>query len=354
VDRGTRCPSLLTPAKAKEEGRITGIPARCTPRGDAPLSSKSVFRGPPIGQGEGPLAGFSPFLTPRPISGQTGRIVIDCHVHLQPERLAVAIRRFFESHMSSDLVYSLDRIETLDRLHRAGINIVWNLPYAHKPGVADSLNEGMAAITNSHATHSVALVTGCTVHASDPKPGDLIRKAAESHGARVCKLHVSVGGYSITDPLLHDVWETAAAMEMPVVVHVGNAVSGLTEPGELDDLGQVAGRHPGTRIIAAHGGHPVCERLWPMMDELANLYADLTPVISEPVRVPVQLLEAHPDRFLFGSDAPNTELTVERQIQWLRGLGLTQPTLTRIEMQNALELVPIDGFGPSSPYESTQ
>jgi uncharacterized protein len=268
--------------------------------------------------------------------------VIDCHTHLQPERLAAAIRRFFETHMSSGLVYSLDRIETLDRLHGAGIDVVWNLPYAHKPGVAASLNEGMAVITSSHATHPITLVTGCTVHPGDPNPGDLIRRAAELHGARVCKLHVSVGGYAIDDPGLDEVWEAAAALGMPVVVHAGNAVSGLTEPNELDDLGRVARRHPGTSIITAHSAHPVCEGLWPMMDELANLYADLTPVIYQPVQVPVDLIEAHPDRFLFGSDAPNTELTVEQQIDWLRGLGLTDPALARIEASNALGLVPVD------------
>ena len=97
-------------------------------------------------------------------------MIVDSHVHLMPDRLGRAIRSFFERHIDDQLAYPSDASVVLDRHGQAGASAVWNLPYAHKPGMADDLNAGMAEVAAAHAGHDVRLVTGCTVHPGDIDP----------------------------------------------------------------------------------------------------------------------------------------------------------------------------------------
>jgi len=53
-----------------------------------------------------------------------------------------------------------------------------------------------------------------------------------------------------------------------------------------------------------------------------HVYADLTPVIHRPVRPPAARLTALAGKLLFGSDAPNTGLTVTQLLDGLDGSGL--------------------------------
>jgi hypothetical protein len=53
-----------------------------------------------------------------------------------------------------------------------------------------------------------------------------------------------------------------------------------------------------------------------------NVYADLTPVLHHPVRPAAAQLTALAGQVLFGSDAPNTGLTVTQLLDGLAGLDL--------------------------------
>jgi hypothetical protein len=68
-------------------------------------------------------------------------VIVDTHTHLLPVRLAVAVRTFFEEHITSELAYPLDHRDALDQLHSQGVTAIWNLPYAHGPGIAGTACE---------------------------------------------------------------------------------------------------------------------------------------------------------------------------------------------------------------------
>ncbi len=53
-----------------------------------------------------------------------------------------------------------------------------------------------------------------------------------------------------------------------------------------------------------------------------NVYADLTPVLHQPVRPAAAQLTALAGKVLFGSDAPNTGLSVTQLLDGLAGLEL--------------------------------
>jgi predicted TIM-barrel fold metal-dependent hydrolase len=68
--------------------------------------------------------------------------------------------------------------------------------------------------------------------------------------------------------------------------------------------------HPAARIIIAHCGHTASDEALRLVAEHPGVHADLTPVLRQPVRPAPAALAAVAGKVLFGSDAPNTGLTV--------------------------------------------
>lgn len=266
-------------------------------------------------------------------------MIVDAHTHLLPERMATAVREFFKTHIPGPLAYPIDHRQVLDMLHGDGIATVWNLPYAHKPGVAATLNDTFAAISAALADHPVRVITGCTVHPGDPDPAQDLRHAVQGGGAQVCKLHCSVGEYQPDDPRLDPVWNQAGELGIPVTIHAGHGASGHTQAVELDPLDVVAKRHPNTTIIIAHFGHHGHERAVELMDRHPNVWADLTPVVFDHVPLTAMLATRLSDRLLFGSDAPNTGHPASRMLDYLRGLRLSPAVFEQITIHNATRLL---------------
>jgi uncharacterized protein len=237
--------------------------------------------------------------------------VVDAHVHLLPPRLQAAIRGFFDSHGidSGRFAYPADHGEICGRLAAEGVSEVWSLPYARRPGAAEDLNKAMASLA-ARRDGPVRVIGGCTVHPGDDQPLTLLRSAVEDMGLRVLKLHCSVGDFTPDDPRLDPVWAYAAEVALPVVLHAGHAPDGHTEAAELAPVAAVARRHPDARIIIAHCGHAASDVALRLVAEHPGLHADLTPVLHQPVRPDPAALAAVAGKVLFGSDAPNTGLSV--------------------------------------------
>lgn len=263
---------------------------------------------------------------------------VDCHTHLLPDRLAMAIRRFFAAQGVADFAYSLDHRSVLDRHHADGIDAVWNLPYAHKAGIASSLNESMLEVTAALADHAVAVVPGCTVHPADDDPTADFHTAIDA-GARVLKLHCSVGDYAPDDRRLAAVLDAAGARGVPVVIHAGHGVEGFTAADELGPVANALAEHHDTTIILAHFGHHAFDEAVALLEEHPNLVADLTPVVNSPVPITAAIADRFADRILFGSDAPNTGHAAGVLIDRLRTTGASDETLAAVLSGNARRLV---------------
>jgi uncharacterized protein len=163
------------------------------------------------------------------------------------------------------------------------------------------------------------VIGGCTVHPADDRPADLVRAAVQDLGLRVLKLHCSVGDFAADDRRLDPVWEYVSAVALPVVLHAGHAPDGHTEAAELAPVDTVARRHPEARIIIAHCGHTASDVALRLVAEHPWVHADLTPVLHQPVRPDPAALAAVAGKVLFGSDAPNTALTVSGLLAGLDG-----------------------------------
>lgn len=264
-------------------------------------------------------------------------MISDSHVHLLPPQLGRAVRRFFREHIPGPLAYPDDHQVVLAALAAVGVTEVWNLPYAHKPGVAASLNAASAHTATAGTTRSLRVVGAATVHPGDEDPAGLVNAAVVRLGLRVLKLHCSVGRFDADDPRLDPVWRVVVARSIPTVIHVGHHVSGETYAEELDALARVAQRFPDAPLIVAHCGHPATGRAVELLARHASVHADLTPRVHDQVAVADEILEAHPERFLFGSDAPNTAVTVERSLARLS--SVSDATRTAILSGNAARLL---------------
>ena len=267
--------------------------------------------------------------------------VVDAHVHLLPPRLQAAIRGFFDSHGidTGRFAYPADHGEVCERLAAEGVSEVWSLPYARRPGSAADLNASMAGLAAARRGGPVRVIGGCTVHPGDDQPVTLVRSAVEDLGLRVLKLHCSVGEFSPDDPRLDPVWGYAAEIALPVVLHAGHSPDGHTGEAELEPVAEVARRHPGARVIIAHCGHTASAAALRLVAGHEHVYADLTPVIHHPVRVPAAQLSALAGKLLFGSDAPNTGLTVTQLLDGLDGGQLPERAWAALTGGTARRLV---------------
>lgn len=262
--------------------------------------------------------------------------VVDSHVHLLPGRLGEKVRRFFLQGMAAaDFAYPTHHGVVLDRLAAEGVDVVWHLPYTHRPGVASGLNEAAATAADDAASGtgpgaSVTVVPGCTVHPDDDAPLDIVRRAVEDLGARVLKIHCSVGDHDSDHPALDPVWHYVSEVRLPTVVHVGHSVLGSTEGDELSPVDRTATRFPEAPVVLAHTAHPATAAALALLDAHPSVHADLTPVVRQQVDLDAEALERHADRLLFGSDAPNTAITAGAGLAHLRSLDLSPAALAAI------------------------
>lgn len=258
---------------------------------------------------------------------------IDAHVHGFPDRLARAVRDSLSR--AGSLTGSPLLPDLAADVKAQGFDAAWVLPYAHRAGVAESVNEWSAAAVARFPW----LVAGATFHPADPDNDRLVRRALVELGLRVVKLHCSVGGFVPTDPALTPLWETAARLRVPVVIHAGRRGPGETAADELDDLVPVLAAHPDLPMVLAHTGHPATARATALMERFANLYGDLTPVWHSPVALTAAGIERWAGRLLFGSDAPNNPVPAGEQAQRLAGLGVTAAALAQLMGGTAARLI---------------
>lgn len=269
-----------------------------------------------------------------------GMTVVDSHVHLLPGRLGQKVRAFFDAGVSSTftLAYPNDHPVVIDTLAREGVDAIWTLPYAHKAGVAEGLNAASAETVAQFAQSPVRVIGGLTIHPADENPVAIVRQAVDVLGLRVLKLHCSVGNFAVDDVRLEPVFTFASERHLPAVVHLGHNVNGRTDAEELPAIGEVADKFPGMPLILAHCGHHAAPEAIALMDLHPSLHADLTPVVTEHPTITAEHIARHPDRILFGSDCPNTTLSVTACIAWLTNMNVPQDVLQKVLGGNALRL----------------
>ena len=271
--------------------------------------------------------------------------LFDLHTHFLPPSVMAKVRAQFDSAgpligRTWPLHYRADDESLARMLRDLGVRRWTALPYAHRPGMADWLNDwaqGYAARTPE------ALLCGTFY----PEPEAAAYVASRMGEVRVWKVHVQVGGFDVRDPLLDDVWGALAEVGAPVVVHAGSGpvATALTGPGPVADL---LARHPRLRLVVAHAGAPEYAEFLALAQRYERVGLDTTMAFTDffdemAGPYPATLLPQLRDlglggKVFLGSDFPNIPYPYLRQLEGLERLGLGDDWLRAVCWDNAAAL----------------
>ncbi len=268
---------------------------------------------------------------------------IDVHVHLHPERLARAIQRVFAEEYGWITAHSFEPDAVAETLRARGVERFCFFSYAHKPGMARSLNRWVA---ETAARFPQAIPLG-TLHPEDADTVDAAVEAMDSLGLAGFKFHISVQRFYPDDPRLFPVYERAEAQGRIFVLHVGTAPYRDPFTG-IARFRRVMERFPRLRVCVAHLGAFETDAFLALTEEFPYLYLDtsmaVTPLAQPYVGIDAesvtnaQLLQ-YQDRILFGSDFPLIPYDYEEERRWAWERGLPLEVQRKIFYDNALHFL---------------
>lgn len=273
--------------------------------------------------------------------GLTG--IVDLHVHAMPERLQEAVWQFFD-HLTEPpwpIRYRQGPDERLEHLARVGVEAHTALAYAHRAGMAASLND----FTLDLADRRPAVIPTFTIF-PDPDAGAQTARAIDRGGA-VVKVHAQVGRFHLTDPRLDEAWLQIAAARLPVVLHA-TAVYGVDGGDEfcgIDRVRDLLDRHPDLTLVLAHLGMPEYAAAALLAEEADDVHLDTAMTLHDgPVAdaVPAEVVDRLHDlagHVVFGSDYPSIPHPYAQQVLALSRLGLDDSALRAVLAGNARRLL---------------
>ncbi len=269
----------------------------------------------------------------------------DVHVHFLPPRMLRRVWQYFDE--AGPLIgatwpihYRWPDEQRVAHLRGLGVRMFSALAYAHRRDMAADLNSW---------TLKFALATpGCLPSATFyPEQGALgyVTDALDD-GARLFKIHLQVGGFAATEPLLEPVWGLLAEAGVPVVIHAGHApvAAAHTGPGPFAKL---MSRHPRLSAIVAHLGAPDYEAFLRLAETYERVSLDTTMAFTtffdQFAPFPAEALPrlralGLAGKVLLGSDFPNIPYPYAEQIAGLARLGLGQPWLRAVCWHNAARM----------------
>ena len=268
-------------------------------------------------------------------------MIIDSHVHLFPDNLFEAIRRWFDTY-AWKIRYRLSADDCISHLHTAGISRAVCYTYAHKPGVASYLNEWSHRLKQSHEE----LIVFGTVHPDDDNLQFLLKKIFETYRFAGIKLHCHVLGRAPDNESFFPIYESVCRNDRVLTIHAG---SGPALPGYAASTAQFSGtdkiynfmkRFPDMQCIIPHFGADDFNGFFDLMGEFKNLWTDNTMALSGffPGTIPVDRILQYQDRIVYGSDFPNIPYDMMTEINAIKTLNLGKETEDKLLFKNALRL----------------
>ena len=159
-------------------------------------------------------------------------------------------------------------------------------------------------------------------------------------------MHLQVGRFHTTDPLLDDVWSQLEAAGTPVLIHA-SAVYGVEGGDEFcgpDALRPLLERHPDLQLIVAHLGAPDVAGFLSLAEQADTVWFDTAMVLTDPPYFeaidPAALdrIRGVQDRLLFGSDFPTIPHRYAAQLRGLAALELDRTQLAELLHDRAARL----------------
>ncbi|MGC8658397.1 MAG: amidohydrolase family protein [Desulfomonilaceae bacterium] len=269
--------------------------------------------------------------------------VTDAHVHLFPDPIFQAIWRWFDQ-FAWPVRYKLTSPQIIEFLLSREVNRVVGLHYAHKPGMARQLNTYMAGLCRANSR----LTGTATVFPGEKNAADILKEAF-GLGLAAVKLHAHVQYFAPDDSVMHEIYETCANYDKPLIMHVGKEPKNPNFPYkrdpyqtcDADKLEQVLKDYPSLKICVPHLGADEFDQYKRLLESYDNLWLDTAMVLVDYVpgfKVP-RLTELRSDRIMFGTDFPNIPYAWDTEVRQLGKLQLPHDFLAGILDRNAAEFL---------------
>lgn len=270
--------------------------------------------------------------------------LFDVHTHFLPPRVMAKVRAQFDT--AGPLIgrpwplhYRGSDDELVTTLRDLGVRRFSALAYAHRPGMAEFLNDWSA----DFAVRVPECLRSATFYPEDTAGTYVAQRIAG--GAEIFKIHVQVGGFDVRDPLLTEPWGLLEDAGTPVVVHAGSGPVGTpyTGPGPVAEL---LARFPRLALVIAHLGAPEYADFLALAERYERVCLDTTMVFTPffddlGAAYPRELLSRLRDlqpKVLLGSDFPNIPYPYGEQLAGLARLDLGDDWLRAVCWDNAVRL----------------
>ncbi len=282
-----------------------------------------------------PVLGCAPYMGMGPLDDEDGLgvardlpPVVDAHVHLFPDAVFSAIWRWFDAN-AWPVRHKLTSPRVVEFLASRGVGHQIALSYAHKPGMARALNAYMAEVTRGDPR-----VTGLgTVLPGEPDAVAVVEEAF-ALGLAGIKLHCHVQCFAPDAPALHEIYEACVRHDKPLVIHAGREPKTAAYKRDThaicaaERIERVLTTHPRLRVCVPHLGADEYDAYLALVERYDTLWLDTTMVLAGyfPDRPP-SLLQARPDRIMYGTDFPNVPYAWDRELKHIAGMGLRPDAL---------------------------
>lgn len=266
--------------------------------------------------------------------------LFDVHTHFLPPRVRAKVLAQFDS--AGPLIgrewpirYRGSDDENVALLRELGVRRFTALAYAHRPGMAEFLNDWTAGFADR--------VPECLRTATfypEPEASSYVGKRLAA-GTQVWKVHVQVGDFDVNDPLLDEAWGQVADAGTPVVLHAGSGPVAGEHTGP-HHVARLLRRHPGLALVIAHMGAPEYADFLALAERHERVHLDTTMIFTDFFEsespYPRELLPRVRDlggKVLLGSDFPNIPYAHDHQVESLERLGLGDDWLRGVLWHNA-------------------
>ncbi len=265
--------------------------------------------------------------------------VVDAHVHVFPDPIFKAVWGWFEEYGWS-IRYPLMSQDLIRFLLAHGISHVVALQYAHKPGIAQDLNEYMAGLCRRFP----GKVTGMATLFPGEPDAEAVLKEAFAMGLSGVKLHTHVQCFDMQSDAMDQVCAICEQEGKPLVVHAGQEPKSPAykcDPYLLcsaDKTERLLKQYPGLKMCVPHLGMGEFIAYRRLIETYDTLWLDTTMAITDffPLEDDIRLNEMRTDRIMYGTDFPNIPYAWDRELKKLMEHPLTPEAQSNILGENAV------------------
>lgn len=266
--------------------------------------------------------------------------MIDVHVHYFPPEVFRALWRFFEksSHGLWDIKYKIYGENQIQALKNYGVERFTTLVYAHKPGMAQYLND----YVKEAADQFNEILPFGTIYAGDGNCQKEARKLFEEYNFLGIKMHPYVTRESLDDRRFFSVYEIMETMARVLVCHPGSGPIFKQKDGFIR-LKKILRMFPNLKVVVAHCGAREYDEYQDLAGEFEHVYFDTamncvdTPVFKDNCPE-IEFFKKLEDRVLFGTDFPNIPYDYTEQIKSIMQFKLGRKIEQKIFQSNAGKL----------------